>query len=524
MRFLFSSLIALCVLQLVLSTTCPPPTVCPRGEDYECGSTSTNACCNGTCVPLVALGASCNAECEGRCVAGAACIRGTCLLSPYGCSCTSDSDCAADMSCQNSTCRDRPRCNRVGETSECPSDQICWKSECQVGLPLNSACLVVNQGSQCGVGSYCGIDSTCQPNPKINETCSNNCETGLYCSPSGRCVSRMANGSTCMRDDNCQSDICLTYVNICSPPLNLGETCFAADECASEICECPGYNGTETASQCTRQCTNDYHSLVDGSYCSSHDQCQSQFCLCLDGSSLYNDCKMARCSPQFTVEEGGNCTDSSQCQTFFCNEGTCVGIRSIPIGGACEDSDVCPFGADCDNGVCVDLLNQPCQQDGDCGNSQECTCQGTGAGICTNSSSWTDALDTLKCLQDKKAWSAMICLESVKNGLESLTASCQASIADYMCCASCNRATVDSDLTWISGYTVDCRSRTITPSGKQPCCGATSKDCWTSNILNCDAFSTGTIPSTSTSSTSDESSASQMAWISISWLSVSILL
>eukprot|EP01119_Soliformovum_irregulare_P006921 TRINITY_DN19330_c0_g1_i1.p1 TRINITY_DN19330_c0_g1~~TRINITY_DN19330_c0_g1_i1.p1 ORF type:complete len:520 (+),score=41.06 TRINITY_DN19330_c0_g1_i1:33-1592(+) len=504
MHLLISFFAILGLLQVVHSVTCPAASTC--NQDSQCNT--NNICCKGNCVPKVSIGQKCNVtECNGRCGASAACVQGVCKTEFPGCSCTSDADCGGDMICKNSICDFPSSCNPpFGTNPSCSSDQICWDYQCQVGLPLDANCTLSNNpfilGSNCAAGLYCSTtDLHCQTSPKINQTCDTTCGTGLYCDGNKTCAQQLANGSNCTSDGNCQSGICLK-TNICSAPLNLGQTCQSSEECASEFCACPGYDGTVTSSNCTFQCLDPY-SVAPGSYCSTSRQCQSQICDCVDGGNRtgnLGNCQMAKCIARFSGQVGSICASSQACQTSSCNVGKCVELLSVPVGGACSDANACVFGSTC-NGVCTNVpANSACKNDNDCGNGMECQCQGSSPGACRNSTLYQAAMNSLLCVQRKKAWNYTQCY--TRAGVLDLKPSCQQAIVDYICCNQCGVDNVYlGTASLILGYSVDCQAGTIAPSNAPSCCGSTSASCWQSTV-NCNAFPTGSAIDSSSSNVS----------------------
>ena len=190
---------------------------------------------------------------------------------------------------------------------------------------------------------------------------------------------------------------------------------FEVAQCVPDagLCECPPYAMTEglwTLCQVTngwgvcpgkRTCTetgltacegpvpsmeacdgydNDCDGAVDEETCDDHDDCTKDSCegmagclhLPIDGGECGGICIAGgvcvegECVGQSVM----NCDDGNPCTEDFCDpEAGCV---SEPGTGPCDDGDPCTAADHCEGGVCVGILQDPCDPD-PCNGAGECT-------------------------------------------------------------------------------------------------------------------------------------------------------
>jgi len=171
--------------------------------------TCTSACCTGTCgaaQTLPAIGQPCTAFCaddaycgiDGMCHAplgdGAACDTEPCAYGLY---------CAGRVGTMPGRCRPLPHLGQPCEGACAEAGATCYNAFCvELGL-LDDACTA---NAQCSMFYNC-TNSSCALLPTLGMPCTTTCYEAAYCDGT-TCIAQKANGSTCVRGDECDSHFC----------------------------------------------------------------------------------------------------------------------------------------------------------------------------------------------------------------------------------------------------------------------------------------------------------------------------
>ncbi len=160
-------------------------------DGYACVDPhSSDLALNGRCLPIVPVGATCDATVT--CTPGAACERGRCMpVVAHGSTCDASVACGELYACLDGRCRLDPDVNRpVG--AACVGDAQCATGHCRGGLcawlAVGEPCTLYGNDCQfgcnptgsgvdraCASGTHAGIDGAC--------TFSQGCDPGLTCLP-----------------------------------------------------------------------------------------------------------------------------------------------------------------------------------------------------------------------------------------------------------------------------------------------------------------------------------------------------
>ena len=127
----------------------------------------------------------------------------------------SGSGAKASLCTNNSDCKqsDGLRCVVHGITA---SDAGAAEGSCQLpvsvsaGNPCSSIDAECTDGFHCD-GAHCVADETAGANCSVADPCA----SGLQCSAAGKCTSKLADGTTCALDSECEHGICVAVVNLC---------------------------------------------------------------------------------------------------------------------------------------------------------------------------------------------------------------------------------------------------------------------------------------------------------------------
>jgi hypothetical protein len=238
----------------------PAGTVC---KDALC-ETSSNlytppAACDGkgacvasaplACAPYRCAGNACRTFCDkdDHCVPGAFCVNASCGLKGLGASCTVDNECASthcvDGVCCASACSDQCRaCNLPGSLGACatltsgqptaPRPACAGSGVCKgscTGSPTCSYPTGSCRTASCADSTTLTLAASCDGKgscpPAAVQSCApylceanacttscnvdGDCVSSTYCSGTGSCVARLANGSACNRNRQCSSSRCV---------------------------------------------------------------------------------------------------------------------------------------------------------------------------------------------------------------------------------------------------------------------------------------------------------------------------
>jgi hypothetical protein len=102
---------------------------------------------------------------------------------------------------------------------------VCLEQTCQAAPGAGSSCF---QGSVCAKGLVCDPESRCaEPSgPGCGQ-----CGPDLFCSEANVCDTKRADGSPCLRDDYCVSNLCEFETLTCVAALTLGSAHGTDVEC-----------------------------------------------------------------------------------------------------------------------------------------------------------------------------------------------------------------------------------------------------------------------------------------------------
>lgn len=315
------------------------------------------------CEVLSGEGDSAGSPCDG--IFGAIAGDGD---DPYGA--------AEGESCESESCREGLWCTPA------TLDEVAGTVSCQLCQALPGDGASCAESGTCADGLYCRWDmagATCRPLVADGGACTGNnneCATG-FCNPNtmacdpggnegdpcgmtsdcrwgafcaGTCTPLRQNGGPCADDTQCVYTNCDEPTGTCGLPL--GATCSSDWYCATGWCG-PGATGDVCQAR-----------KADGSPCSEHVECQSEYCdyssgLCLDRCYGDEDCAdgelcswdTQRCEP--LRADGEYCQDEEECLSGWCNDSSQCAARP-GVGDPCSGwGDCTPLGYCGPEGTCV---------------------------------------------------------------------------------------------------------------------------------------------------------------------------
>lgn len=320
------------------------------------------------CKPLRAAGGDCQNPPYVPCGPGLFCdgTTGACVgLLPAGSACTYAGQCASEFC--NSRTRQCDAAGRLGDACTAAGD-------CRLGYcdPTQKCSERKQNGAACTVAGDC-LGGVCDPGTSRcgkpdGAMCNSSGECQGYCDTTARqCRTAAANGTSCMRDEQCQSRMCHSNLRTCVTRCSDG--CAAAEFCDS-------YGACRPK-------------LAAGSQCDDDDECDTGFC---------NDDE--RCAMRPAI--GGACTSSSDCfPKGYCSGGTCTAYAKPDQ--ACTGLDSCAPPFICSNGKCtlISLSCEPAKSGSQCTWLQVC-----------DETAFCDVLDNFTCKPKKTAGAS--CLRSTE--------------------------------------------------------------------------------------------------------------
>ncbi|MBI4954590.1 MAG: hypothetical protein HY908_21375 [Myxococcales bacterium] len=390
------------------------------------------------------------AECNGS----GTCVPGNTTTCPNNLVCNAGgtaclTTCSVDGNCRSGFYCAAPNCAaKMADGASCGGDNECTNGHCVDGVCCNNAC-----GGACdactaalkgtGVDGVCGYmpfgaagSPSCSPYvcAGISALCQWSCPGGdsscvntHYCNGLFACVPKLANGTACGGNNECEFGNCVDGVCCNSACGGLCQACTAAlkgsgsdgtcgsiatgtdpgNECASGVCDgssnvcvacvtdanCLGTEYCDGANTCQPKKAN-------GAACGGNNQCTNGNCV--DGFCCNTACGGA-CDRCNTVGSEGTCTiltggapGDPSCAPYVCWGGsTCptlcpLGDVNCSTGNYCNGSNACvPKLADgvacggdnqCANGHCVDGV---CCNTA-CGGSCDACNLAPNVGTCTN--------------------------------------------------------------------------------------------------------------------------------------------
>ncbi len=351
--------------------------LCDDGDICTTGDACSNGACLGAVLPCP--GTSCK---PGKCDAK----TGKCSVQTLadGSPCSDGDACSDNDTCSSGTCKS-------GGAKVCPpSNNPCGiafcdnKAGCSLAAkPGNPPC---DDGDACTKDDHCaGADCestaiTCDDkNPCTSDLCNKligcvhqinaaPCSDGNACTLFDTCKDgTCAPGDPLACDDNsaCTIDSCDTKTGLCVygtgkngiacddfNGCTLGETC-SNGKCqggVASVCDDKSICTTDSCDKVTGKCV--FAPVAEGAICNDNSACTS------------NDaCTKGVCTGKATV-----CDDKIACTTDTCNpvDGKCAFVKT-PIGGACEDGNICTINDTCDVlGTCKAGIVNPCNDNNIC--------------------------------------------------------------------------------------------------------------------------------------------------------------
>jgi MYXO-CTERM domain-containing protein len=365
--------------------------------------TSGSQCASGFCRD----GVCCDAACSGVCQACTAAKKGSGVdgvCEPVAMDTDPDDECAEGPNFPTSCLADG-MCDGSGACRVFAKDTVsCGATQCVGGAA---------QGLLCnGAGSCVTATKSCEPyiceSNQCLQACSdaNDCASGSFCSSSGACLPKQANGLACTAGKECQSGFCADGIccdqacsgqceacnvspneGTCSPvigePVGARPACEGQGECGGA---CDGVDRTAckvppSGKPCgTPSCALD---KATASKCDGLGACVAQTDDCSPFSCGSDACR-STCSASDHCAEGfvcnpetGNCVPAAgKCasdgvtlelasgETKSCSPYRCLGGE---CADPCATSSQCVAGFACDQGECVALDDAAGADEGGCG-------------------------------------------------------------------------------------------------------------------------------------------------------------
>jgi MYXO-CTERM domain-containing protein len=348
----------------------PDSTVQCGGGDGCLGYTLVSNRCdgNGSCGTNVGLCPG-NLICDGN---GQMCLT----------NCASNLDCQSGHYCDANTMACVPQVD-LGQT--CTGPGQCKNGFCVDGVCCDSTC-----DGTCEACNLPTAAGTCTPLPNDampDPECGGETDCEGQCNGSGACI--FPQGQSC-GDDSCDAQA----LNIVSG------TCDALGFCQADVTSCSPYRCDPAAApaQCIAMCTGDSDcapgktcsgmvcqgGAIDGTACSTFDECASGFCV--DGFCCGTSCAG-------TCEQCNGSGTEGTCTPYAAStdpEGECGGASADSCDGQCSGAASCSGGSTtgCPGAQCSgdgrDVLLPICSVNGDCDvQSSSCglfKCTATGNG------------------------------------------------------------------------------------------------------------------------------------------------
>lgn len=364
---------------------------CDATAGENCLVTGCRVCASGHCKDGYCCESACNGSCE------------KCSATPGSCESVVSADDAPECTGDN-TCNVSGACTReVGQSctlaSQCVTgfcaDGYCCDKACAGGCDrcdtTPGTCSAIGAGSS-GQNPSCAPEACNGTSPNCPGGCNGDgdCSGTHYCSSSGECLPRKANGASCdlslgsdclvqgcraCVSNNCVSGYCCNTAcsgacDACSAALGASAngTCGNVAAGSSGQPACSPYVCSGKAAACPTTCTTDA-GCAGSHYCDLNGVCQlrkSQGEACDPRAGV--DCKVASCR----VCQTGNCSDGTCCDSA-CGGG--CDVCQAALGGS--DDGVCTFleegsvGTTCGDYLC-DGTSGACPKAGSCVEDEDC--------------------------------------------------------------------------------------------------------------------------------------------------------
>jgi len=354
----------------------PTAPACPTScsNDNQCDA---SAHCDGTCVPDVPDGTSCDEASD--CIAGH-CQNGFCCGGANNDCCASATDCPAGYA-SAPVCNTPGLCDGTKSVATCaPATHVCGT---QPGVADDRACTASTEANSCDLypSIFCSGAVTQDPTrPTCATSCGSdaNCDANAYCKAGTpkRCSADEPDGGVCSSNSQCASDHCEN--GFCC---GHGECCARTSDCPVGTYTDPSTCSTPSDCQGTRRdplCGTDKICVVNPATTPDDSGCggvEANACgnypsiVCTSGTN-----QTPRMCP-------GSCNNDSECDlAAYCDLGSHTCKPDQPAGQVCSPTVSCAAGLFCVDGVCC---TTSCT--GDC---RRCDLSGTGT--CTNATTATD--------------------------------------------------------------------------------------------------------------------------------------
>jgi len=303
-----------------------------------------------------------NVECaDDSCPANATCAPGaldvecTCIPPFVGVDCDTcgpgwhddgAGGCALDRECQDHSCSGRGSCSVADNVVTCDCDDGFAGAFCDDIVDGCSA-------DTCGDNGRCegatGV-ARCECLPGYAGALCDMCAEHFVVDDDGSCSFVPAcDASACHSRGTC------TVVD--GAPLCDCDDGYAGDSCGA----CAEGHHLASNGACAVDEACDADSCTDGGACD--DTTGAVRCVC-DDTHAGERCE--QCYPGFHDDGDGNCVVDEVCDAFSCNGGTCDASSGVVVCDACPagfSGDFCELNVDdcvhhaCDNGVCIDLVD-----------------------------------------------------------------------------------------------------------------------------------------------------------------------
>ena len=334
---------------------------------------------NDTCSDAaVCIGAAKTCEDGNPCTANTCDpIDGKCLsLSQTG-ACDDGLNCTLDTLCIDGEC--------TGGTLECDDENPCIEDLCtetvegfECDYTAKADDTPCEDGNKCTSQEKC-IGGNCTPHNEVQcPQPSSLCET-TFCNPDTAQCETAQIPDCCINDDNCQGleddeYACTTHVcenNACVANEPDDDLCEEDDyACTIELCK-PGKDGADLITGCKSFNVN--------------SNCDSDGIPCTIDACLPNEPFADPVTGCFYIENHEDCDDGKPCTTDLCSsfdgcsyESNCLDGEECNAEGNCADPSACTKDLDCaaystscgtsfcDNGFCIELPVQSCDDGIDC--------------------------------------------------------------------------------------------------------------------------------------------------------------
>jgi hypothetical protein len=435
-----------CVAKRVNGTQCNATDQCSSGSCVE--GVCCNTACSGACDTCLAL---LGASADGACTTSPAGAVGSPSCNPFVCdgasttcpgTCKLDSDCISSAYCSSGACLAK----RAIAVS-CTASNQCSSNFCADGVCCVSACDgACDSCNLPGTRGTCSADPAGQPGDPscgayvcdgATTTCPASCTRESQCSAGNTCVNKscqpkVPNGQACSTSQLCQSGSCVDGVccdkpcgggcDVCSASLGASSdgTCTVLPAgAAGPASSCGTYTCDGASAGCPTSCNSDAN-CVTGDFCNAARRCVPRQ---LDGSA---------------------CTSTDQCGSGFCVDGVCCDTACTD---QCASCNLAPSA-----GTCTPTKGQPMGSRQSCLNSGT-TCGGLCDGVHTATCAFagtSTVCSAAKCNVANESLAAALC-----DGTGACQPSSPVACGAFACVAGQCLGSCQSDADCIDGHVCD---------------------------------------------------------------------